>query len=664
MPLRDNIMIGTAGHVDHGKTSLVYTLTGCETDTLREEKERGMSIDLGFAPCRLPDERVVGIVDVPGHEKFIRNMVAGATGIDMVLLVVAADDGVMPQTLEHLDVLLLLGVRHGLVALTKIDLVTPEHAALAAEEVRDLLAGTALKDAPICPVSNQTLDGFGDLHRVLGEVASQCEPKPADGIFHLAAERAFSAQGFGTVATGIPSSGQVRVGDTLEAFDLGGTARQARVRRLEVYGREADSALCGQCVAVNLVGTRPAEVGRGCVLATPGYVQPLRHLELSLRLAARKEIRPLRNRAEVHFHTGTMVAMGRLTFLDRAEPLEPGQEALAQVHLEQPLVVGVGDRFIIRGPDAQSRLRVIGGGRVVGTSGRHLRSRPWLVADLHRQEAALDDPKALLAEAVRQARTGVSPPEAAHAALLPAAAAEALGAQLLSEGVLLKAADGRWVHGERVAELADALCERLAAFHAAQPQSVGPSHAGLRQTLDCPDEVFQLAVSHAVADGRAAQQGNWLRLATHAARLSEADMALGREAEAALREGGFCPPTPAELGTRLAISEKQAEAVLARLTEQMAAVRLGDLWFHRDAVARAADVVRRMFAERPIFTTMDFRDALGTSRKYAVPILDYFDALGLTRRNGNQRSPGPKLASGAGLVPPAAGGPDRSTRDA
>jgi len=653
MAKRDNIMIGTAGHVDHGKTSLVYTLTGCETDTLREEKERGMSIDLGFAPCRLPDERIVGIVDVPGHERFIRNMVAGATGIDMVLLVVAADDGVMPQTLEHLDVLLLLGVRHGLVALTKIDLVTPDHAALAAEEVRELLAGTPLKDAPICPVSNETLDGFGELHRVLGEVASRCEPRPADGIFRLAAERAFSAQGFGTVATGIPCSGQVRVGDTLEAFDLHGNAHEVRVRRLEVYGREAEAALCGQCVAVNLVGTRPAEVGRGCVLATPGYVQPVRHLELSLRLVARPEVRPLRNRAEVHFHTGTMVTMGRLTFLDRSAPLEPGGEALAQVHLEQPLVVGPGDRFVIRGPDAHSRLRVVGGGRLVGTSGRHLKGRPRLVADLQRQREALDDPKALLSEAVRRAPGAVAPADAARAALLPAAAAEALGAQLAAEGVLLRTPDGRWAHRERVAELADAICERLAAFHAAQPQSVGTGYVALCEELKCPDEVFGLAVSHAEAAGRLVRQGGWLRLASHVARLSEADTALSRAAEAALREAGYCPPTPAELAARLAIPQKDAEAALARLTEQMAAVRLGGLWFHRDAVARAAEVVRGLFSGRPTFTTMEFRDALGTSRKYAVPLLDYLDSLGITRRSGNQRTPGPRLASGAGPVPPA-----------
>ncbi|HPD17489.1 MAG TPA: selenocysteine-specific translation elongation factor [Planctomycetota bacterium] len=655
MPRRDNIMIGTAGHVDHGKTSLVRMLTGCETDTLREEKERGMSIDLGFAPCQLPDGRIVGIVDVPGHEKFIRNMVAGATGIDMVLLVVAADDGVMPQTLEHLDVLLLLGVRHGLVALTKIDLVTPEHAEMAAEGVRELLAGTALEGCPICPVSNETLEGLGDLNRVLGEVAGRCEPRPADGIFRLAAERAFSAEGFGTIATGIPCSGQVRLGDTLEAFDPAGNPRLARVRRLEVYGREADTALCGQCVAVNLVGARPAEVGRGCVLATPGYVQPVRHLELALRLANRPSIRPLKQRAEVHFHTGTMVSMGRVTFLDCAGPLPPGGAALAQIHLLEPLVIGVGDRFVIRGPDARAGLRVIGGGRVIGTSGHHLKSRAWVVADLSRWEAALDSPTALLAEAVRQARTGTPPADAARAALLPARAAEELGERLLAEGVLVKTPEGHWAHASRVAEMADEVCQRLAAFHAAQPQVVGPAAADLRRELDVPEGFLSLVIGQAVAEGRVVRQGDWLRLRTHTLSLSEPQMALQQRVEAALAEGGFCPPAPDALAATLGVPEKEVRNALARLTQQIAVVHLGDLWFHRDAIVRAAERVRQLFAERKTFTTMDFRDALGTSRKYAVPILDYLDSLRLTRRNGNQRTPGPALASGAGPVPPASG---------
>lgn len=653
MPQRDNIMIGTAGHVDHGKTSLVLLLTGCETDTLREEKERGMSIDLGFAPCQLPGERIVGIVDVPGHEKFIRNMVAGATGIDMVLLVVAADDGVMPQTLEHLDVLLLLGVRHGLVALTKIDLVSPEHAELVAESVRELLAGTALEGCPICPVSNETLEGLGELNRVLAEVADRCEPRPTGGIFRLAAERAFSAEGFGTVATGIPCSGQVSVGDTLEAFDPGGNPRLARVRRLEVYGREAHSALCGQCVAVNLVGARPAEVGRGCVLATPGYVQPIRHLELALRLVNRPSIRPLKQRAEVHFHTGTMVAMGRVTFLDCPGPLEPGGTALAQIHLAQPLVVGLGDRFVIRGADARAGLRVIGGGRVIGTSGYHLKSRPALVADLRRWDSALDNPSALLAEAVRRARTGIARPQAARAALLPQRAAEELAERLVAEGVLVATPEGHWAHASRVAEMADEVCKRLAAFHAAHPQIVGPAAADLRRELDCPEGFFALALAHAAAAARLVRQGEWLRLSTHTLSLSEPQMAIQQRIEDALRQAGFCPPAPGELAASLGTSEKEVRDVLTRLTQQIAVVHLGELWFHRDAIERAAERVRQLLAERNTFTTMEFRDALGTSRKYAVPILDYLDSLGLTRRSGNQRSPGPRLDSGAGPVPPA-----------
>jgi len=654
MALRDNFMIGTAGHVDHGKTCLVHLLTGCETDTLREEKERGLSIDLGFAPCQLPDKRIIGIVDVPGHEKFIRNMVAGATGIDIALLVVAADDGVMPQTIEHLDVLLLLGVRHGLVALTKVDLVDEEQVELAREDVRELLAGTALEDAPICPVSSVTGEGFDGFFRALSEAASRCEPRPADGIFRLAAERAFSAEGFGTVATGIPSSGRVRVGDTLEVFDLRGRSRRSRVRRLEIYGREAQEGLCGQCAAVNLADVATTEVGRGTILATPGYVQPVEFLELTLRLVQRQDVRPLKNHSEVHFHTGTMVTTGRVAFLDETTALAPGSSCCAQIRLQQPLVVGLGDRFVIRGPDIRAGLRVIGGGRVVGTSGQRLKRRPWVVEALRRWEAALAEPSALLAEAVRQTRAGITPSEAAHAALLPTKAADALGRELLEQGILLQATGGRWLHRDCVEETVAKLCERLAAFHKAQPRHLGPGRDELREELDWSAEVLDLAIARGAAGGKLVQQGNWVRLPTHEPSLSERDRNLQARAEEALRQGGFRPPLPDELGQQLGVSAEDARDVLVRLAEQSIAVQVSeDLWFHRDAIVHAAELVRQAFAKRPSFTTMDFRDMLGTSRKYAVPMVDYFDALGLTRRSGNRRSPGPNLGAGAGPVPPA-----------
>ena len=657
MPLRDNFMIGTAGHVDHGKTALVQLLTGCDTDTLREEKERGLTIDLGFAPCRLDDERIIGIVDVPGHEKFIRNMVAGATGIDLALLVVAADDGVMPQTVEHLDVLLLLGVRHGLVALTKIDLVDAEMVEIATDEIHDLLRGTALEGAPICPVSSQTLDGLGALRDALSAAAGQCEPRPVDGIFRLAAERAFSAKGFGTVATGIPCSGRVELGDTLEVFDLRGRSRRSRVRHLEVYGHEAQEGMSGQCVALNLADLALEEVGRGCVVATPGYVEPMEFLEVALRLVARPRVRPLKNRTEVHFHTGTMTTVGRLAFLDDTKAMEPGAEAVAQIRLQHPLVVGTGDRFVIRAQDAKSGLRVVGGGRIVGTCGRRLKRRAWVAESLRRWEAALADPARLLAEAVREARTGVVPAEAARTALLPQDAAARLGQQLLEQGVVLQTSSGNWLHREHVQAMLGDLCERVAAFHAAQPQHVGPSRAALRAQLEWPPDVFACVLEHGVAQTKLALQEDWVRLPTHEVAVSDDDRALQEQAERLLREAGFRPPQAQELGQQLGLSADGARDLLVRLAQRSVAVQVADdLWFHRDAVVQAAALARRAFAERGAFTTMDFRDLLGTSRKYAVPLIDYFDALGLTHRSGNRRSPGPRLHTGAGPVPPAPDG--------
>jgi len=655
MPLRSNFMIGTAGHVDHGKTSLVKMLTGCETDTLREEKERGMSIDLGFAPCQLPDQRIIGIVDVPGHEKFIRNMVAGATGIDIVLLVVAADDGVMPQTVEHLDVLMLLGVRHGVVALTKIDMVSQEQIELAIMDAKDLLAGTPLENAPVCPVSNVTLDGLGNLFDTLSAVANQVEPRPVDGIFRLAAERAFSMEGFGTVATGIPCSGRVQVGDTLEAFDLRGRSTRTRVRHLEVYGHESQEGLSGQCVAVNLADVTSSDVGRGCVLATPEYVRPIECLEVTLELVRRSDIRALKSHSEVHFHTGTMVTMGQAVFLDETRELAPGASTIAQVRLKDALIVARGDRFIIRGADVRGGLRVIGGGRVINTSGTRLKARPEVVEGLRRWEAAMGNSAALLAEAVREAPQGITPVAAARSALLPMDTATELGKQHVNGRIFLQTATGRWLHRDRVKEMADQLCERLAAFHKEHPQHVGPTADDVRKELDWPGEVFEIVVGPGSA-GRLVRQEKWLRLATHKVSVSDGDSALLKKVEIALRDGDRNPPQPAELAQKLGLSEKEVRDVLVRLTQQSVAVKVeGELWFHRDIIVKAAEGVRRMFAERKNFTTMDFRDMLGTSRKYAVPMLDYFDALAITRRVGNTRYPGAKLATGSGPVPPAKG---------
>ena len=311
-PVRRNLMLGTAGHVDHGKTALVKLLTGCETDTLAEEKERGLTIDLGFAPCRFADQRVAGIVDVPGHVDFIRNMVAGAQGIDVVILVVAADDGIMPQTREHLQILTLMGLQHGLVALTKTDIVDEARRDAVTADLRRLLQGTFLAQAPICPVSNITGDGYPAFFDALNDVVDACPDRPCSGVFRLWVEDVFAIRGAGTVVTGIPSSGTVRVGDELVL--LPGTAR-ARVRRLQVYGAESPDARAGECVALNMPDLDVAGVKRGMVLADQFSPAPTLFAEGELHVldSIRGGIDDL---LEVHAHIGTTAVLAKVALLD------------------------------------------------------------------------------------------------------------------------------------------------------------------------------------------------------------------------------------------------------------------------------------------------------------------------------------------------------------
>ena len=646
MPQRDNIMIGTAGHIDHGKTRLVRLMTGCDTDTLPEEKARGLTIDLGFAPCRLQDERIVGVVDVPGHEKFIRNMVAGAMGVDLVVLVVAADDGIMPQTVEHLDVVLLLGVRYGIVAVTKTDMVTPARVAQVAEEVRGLLAPTALNAAAICPVSSETGEGFGEFSDALNTVAAQVPPREANGIFRLAVERTFTAEGFGTVATGIPCSGRVSVGDILELFDSRQRPRRVRVRRLEVYGRDAQEGLCGQCVALNLVEAEVGEVGRACVVATPGYVRPQEFLEMRLRWVDRPNVPPLKDHTEVHFHTGTMASLGRVHFLENRETLGPRESCLAQIRLAQPLVAAIGDHLIVRCQAGRSGLRVAGGGRIVGTTGQHLKRRQWTVDKLRRWESALDTPALRLAEAVRDDPMGASPQDAARRAVLPLEAAAERPERVAETRT------GRWLHADRLEELCSEVHKRLEAFHHAHPQHLGQRLEELRAEVNWPNDVFDRVILEGLPEVWV-QEDTWLRLTSHKPEVPSLKARQLDQIEEAIRVGGFRPPQARDLADALSLPQQEVTDLLAVSTERKAIVEVGQgLWFHRDTVARAADIVRRTLDDRGTFTTMEFRDMLGTSRKYAVPLLDYFDVLGLTRRIENRRQPGPNLDAGAGPVPP------------
>ena len=361
-----HIVMGTAGHVDHGKTALIKRLTGVDTDRLKEEKERGITIELGFASLSLPDGRVLGVVDVPGHERFVRNMVAGAAGIDLVVMVIAADEGVMPQTREHLQICTLLGIRKGFVALTKIDMVDEEWLTLVREDVREFLRGTFLEDAPVVPVSSLTGAGFPELIETIARVADEVEEAADVGLFRLPVDRVFTMKGFGTVVTGTLTSGRVTTGEEVEIYPAG---LRARVRGIQVHNQPVDTAEAGQRTAVNLQGVDRAVIERGYLLAGKGALAVSQRLDCLYRHLA-GAARKLKNRALVRLHTGTSEVMARMILLDRDE-LEPGEEANAQLVLDAPLAVVAGDRFVVR---SYSPVTTVGGGVILDPlSAKHKR---------------------------------------------------------------------------------------------------------------------------------------------------------------------------------------------------------------------------------------------------------------------------------------------------
>jgi len=636
---RVNITLGTAGHVDHGKTALVKMLTGCDTDRLKTEKQRGLTIELGFAPCRMADERIVGIVDVPGHVHFIRNMVAGAHGIDVVIFVIAADDSIMPQTREHLDILTLMGCRHGLVALTKIDLVDEDLRQIVLADVREFLDGTFLASAPVCPLSNVTGEGYDGFFKALNHVVDACRPHEVTGLFRVWAERVFSLRGIGTVVSGIPTSGEVRIGDRLHLVP---GDEKGRVRGLQVYGETAEIGRAGECVALNLSDVPPDALDRGKVLAHAGACEPVRLLEADLRLLGHVPA-PLKDYAEVHLHVGTAEAMAHVAILD-GEHITPGETRPVQLRLAEPLGIAPGDRFVIRAGVAglaAGQVTTIGGGRILGTSNLRLRrNRPWTLRMLAARRDAIDSPAAWCAAILKESGEALSAAELARRARMRPSRVEDLLGTLRREGTVLDAG-AAVVHRDVVGEVAAKITDRLDAFHEANPMRLGIDAADLARDVGAGRGVADPAIEALIAEGKVERHGSLVALAGRGARVSAEDARLREQVASTLQEAGLTPPPPEEVAASLAADADRVAALVRLLTDEGTLVQVGeDLVMHRDAVERAKQVVLDLFAASGGFSTVEFRDALGTSRKFAVPLLDYFDTIRLTVRSGSRRTPG------------------------
>jgi len=626
------IVLGTAGHIDHGKTTLVKALTGIDTDRLKEEKARGITIELGFAYLDLPSGQRLGIVDVPGHEKFVKHMVAGAAGIDLVALVIAADEGVMPQTREHLDICRLLGVAEGLVALTKTDMVDEEWRELVTEDVREYLKGTFLEDAPIVPVSAVSGQGMDELIKVLDQMAARLAEKPAHGPFRLPIDRVFTMKGFGTVVTGTAIGGQVEVGQEVEVYPH---KIKARVRGLQVHNQEVTAARRGQRTAMNLQGLERTELMRGEVVASPGSLVPSLWLDVEATALAGAP-RPLKHRAPVRFHAGSGEVMGRLMLLDRDE-LRPGEQAFCQLRLEQPVAVMAGDRFVLR---SYSPVTTVAGGVVLHPhSSRHKRNRPEIIEDL--KNLRQGEPRQRIAIQARLAdEAGLTGADLARLVNLPPKELDTLLADMLSKKELVRfdKESGRLLAAPVLDQLRQRALALTADFHRQQPLRPGLSREELKQRLgqNLEVKVFAYLLNKLTAEGEIVAEKDLIRLPKHEVRLAADEKALKERLEKAYREGGLAPPN---LNDVLEGEDKnQARQVLGVLMNEGVLVKVkGELFYHAKVLKDIRERLVAYLTENQKISAPQFKEVLGLSRKYIIPLLEYFDTVQLTMRLGDER---------------------------
>jgi selenocysteine-specific elongation factor len=611
-------VIGTAGHVDHGKSLLVQALTGIDPDRLREEKERGMTIDLGFAWLTLPSGREVSIVDVPGHERFIKNMLAGAGGVDLALLVVAADEGVMPQTREHLAILDLLGVASGVLAVTKRDLVEPDMLELVATEALEALDGTALAGAPLVAVSALTGEGLDELRRVVDEQLARTEAKRDVGWPRLPVDRSFTMPGFGTVVTGTLIDGALEVGQEVEVRP--GKLR-ARVRGLQSHRRQVERALPGSRVAVNLAGVAKEDVRRGQVLALAGTLTPTAALDARLRALppALGGRRPLRHGAELTLHSGAAEAPARLLLLDRDE-LAPGEEAWAQLRLSAPIAVLAGDRFVLRTPND-----TVGGGTIVDTRPRRHRRRhaPTLAALEARARGSPEEALLAALRRVEPATIASLARETGHSEADARAAVEAL----LREGRALELGDALYT-ADGFAALWERARGAVEAYHRDHALRRGIPREELRSRLRIEERAFAPALGRWTAGGLLEERAGAFALPGWAPELTADQQRAADEYLRALAAQPFAPPTDRSLPPDL----------LRHLEDTGGAVAVGDgvvfaAEAYQEMVARITEHLRR---ERTV-TLAQVRDMFGTTRKYAQALLEHLDAKRITRRVGDER---------------------------
>jgi selenocysteine-specific elongation factor len=633
-----SLIVGTAGHIDHGKSALVRALTGTDPDRLPEEKRRGITIDLGFADLQIDNLRL-GFVDVPGHERFIKNMLAGAHGIDVLALVIAADEGVMPQTREHFDICRLLGVRNGLVVITKSDLVEEDMLSLVETEARELVAGSFLDDAPVVAVSAKTGAGLDELKTQLAEIGSRVPARSSDFVTRLPIDRAFSMRGFGAVVTGTLISGKIRESDELELLP---PMMKVRVRGLQVHGNAVTQAQAGQRTAVNLAGVETAEIERGMVLAPPARLRPTQIIDVWIDVLPDAP-RGVRSRARMRLHIGATEVLGRVRVLDEPAELSPGNGGLAQLRLEAPVVALHGDRFILRSYSPQ---QTIGGGVIIDPFAVKHRGKDMAQTRLLLRTLMEDDRATKFTAFVRGAgERGLRLADIVAATgwndqiLASVASAAQSGGQVVDAG-------GVYLARESFDRLSSELLDELERHHKREPLARGMLRETLREKVfaHALPELFGAVVAKLEAGGAIVSEKDIIRAGSHSVGLSEQDAQLSDRLEKVYREAGVEAPSLDEVMTRagVAVAQRtQARKILQLLIDGKKLVRIQNEMFMHAVVVESLKSKLRTYASlhEPdrLIDVPAFKQLAGVSRKYAIPLLEYFDREQVTRRAGDKR---------------------------
>ncbi len=633
-----SLIVGTAGHIDHGKSALVRALTGTDPDRLPEEKRRGITIDLGFADLQLDDLRL-GFVDVPGHERFVKNMLAGAHGIDVLALIIAADEGVMPQTREHFDICRLLDVRNGLIVITKSDLVEKEMLSLVETEAREMVAGSFLQDAPLVAVSSKTGEGLDELKSQLSAIGKRVPARSTDFVTRLPIDRAFSMKGFGAVVTGTLISGKVNEGDDLELLP---PAMKVRVRGLQVHGASVSQAQAGQRTAVNLGGVDTAQIERGMVLAPPGRLRPTQIVDVWIDVLPDAP-RGVRSRSRVRFHIGATEVLGRVRVLDEPTEISAGGGGLAQLRLETPVVALHGDRFILR---SYSPSQTVAGGVIVDPfaakhRGKELAQTRRLLRTLLEEDRAAKFRGFVTSAGERGLRlTDIAAATGwTNDVLAKVASAAQAGEQVIDAG-------GVYLARESFDRLSSAVLDELERHHKREPLARGMLRETLREKVFAHSlpELFGAVIAKLETTGAVASEKDIIRAGGHSVGLSEQDAQMSARIEQAYRDAGVEAPSLDDVMKRAGVTvsqRTQARKILQLLVDGKKLVRIqNEMFMHEDVVAglkvKLQDYASKHEPQR-LIDVPAFKELAGVSRKYAIPLLEYFDREQVTRRTGDKR---------------------------